>query len=62
MYSKFVKFTCPNCKKIYKYNPHKLREFTTDNGRLNCKISNCDYILTEEETCKILKELFLKVL
>lgn len=60
MFRNLGKFKCPKCKKTYKYNPKKIQEYGTDDGRLKCKIPECDYILSEQETCNVLREVILK--
>lgn len=59
---KLGKFKCPSCGRTYKYHPDRTLKYATKEGRLKCKIPYCEYILTKEETDKILRDVNLKSL
>lgn len=53
-------FKCPRCGKTYSYNWDKMEKYWTEDKRLKCKIPECDYILSEDESFKITGELVIK--
>lgn len=55
-------FKCPKCGENINYSINNIKKSKTKNGRLKCRVSWCDYILTEEESSKIRGEVFAKAL
>ncbi len=55
-----VPFICPKCGCKVKYNVSNLSKYSPDGERLTCKNKECKYLLTKDETCKVLSQLMAK--
>jgi len=51
---------CPNCSNTINYNKRNIHRYATEDNRLKCRVSWCDYVFTKDETNRILDELMLE--